>query len=52
LAIDVERSGPRVDRIAQALKNSIAAPPPPGILRVANANMERAIRLVSVVARL
>ena len=47
MAIDVDRAGAAVDRIAQALKlDRFAAAA--GILRVANANMERAIRVVSV----
>src|SRR5207237_6709072 len=47
MAIDVERAGAAVDRIARTLKlDRIAAAA--GILRVANANMERAIRQVSV----
>ena len=47
MAIDVDRAGAAVDRIAKALKlDRFAAAA--GILRVANANMERAIRLVSV----
>jgi N-methylhydantoinase A/oxoprolinase/acetone carboxylase beta subunit len=47
MPIDVERAGAAVDRLARAMKldrNAAAA----GILRVANANMERAIRVVSV----
>jgi N-methylhydantoinase A/oxoprolinase/acetone carboxylase beta subunit len=47
MTIDAERAAAAVDRIAQRLKidrPSAAA----GILRVANANMERAIRVVSV----
>jgi N-methylhydantoinase A/oxoprolinase/acetone carboxylase beta subunit len=47
MSIDVERAGAAVDRLARALKlDRIAAAA--GILRVANANMERAIRVVSV----
>jgi N-methylhydantoinase A len=47
MPIDVERAGAAVDRVARALKlDRIAAAA--GILRVANANMERAIRVVSV----
>jgi N-methylhydantoinase A len=47
MAIDVERAGAAVDRIARALKlDRVAAAA--GIVRVANANMERAIRVVSV----
>ena len=47
MAIDVERARAAVDRIARPLKlDRIAAAA--GILRVANANMERAIRVVSV----
>ncbi len=47
MSINVDRAGAAVDRIAQALKlDRFAAAA--GILRVANANMERAIRLVSV----
>jgi len=47
MSIDVERAGAAVDRIARAMKlDRIAAAA--GILRVANANMERAIRVVSV----
>lgn len=47
MSIDVERAAAAVDRIARGLKldRSAAAA---GILRVANANMERAIRVVSV----
>jgi N-methylhydantoinase A len=45
--LDVERAADAVDRIAQRLRlQRVAAAE--GILRVANANMERAIRLVSV----
>jgi N-methylhydantoinase A len=45
--LDVERAGAALDRIAKRLKfNRTAAAA--GILRIANANMERAIRLVSV----
>jgi len=47
MAIDVERAGAAVDRVARKLKlDRVAAAA--GILRVANANMERAIRVVSV----
>jgi len=47
MAIDVERAGAAVDRLARAMKlDRIASAA--GILRVANANMERAIRVVSV----
>jgi N-methylhydantoinase A len=47
MSIDVERAGTAVDRIAHKMKlDRIAAAA--GILRVANANMERAIRVVSV----
>src|SRR5579872_3632420 len=47
MSIDVERSGAAVDHIARRLKlDRIAAAA--GILRVANANMERSIRVVSV----
>ncbi len=47
MAIDVERANAAVARIARQLKvDTIAAAA--GILRVANANMERAIRAVSV----
>jgi N-methylhydantoinase A/oxoprolinase/acetone carboxylase beta subunit len=47
MSIDIERSGAAIDRIARRLKlDRIAAAA--GILRVANANMERAIRVVSV----
>jgi N-methylhydantoinase A len=47
MAIDVERAGAAVDRVARKMKlDRIAAAA--GILRVANANMERAIRVVSV----
>ena len=47
MAIDVERAEAAVDRVARKLKlDRIAAAA--GILRVANANMERAIRVVSV----
>jgi len=47
MSIDVERAGAAVDRLARAMKlDRIAAAA--GILRVANANMERAIRVVSV----
>jgi N-methylhydantoinase A len=47
MPIDVERAGAAVDRIARKMKlDRIAAAA--GILRVANANMERAIRVVSV----
>jgi len=45
--LDVERAGTAVDSIAKHLRlDRVAAAE--GILRVANANMERAIRLVSV----
>ncbi len=47
MSIDVERAGAAVDRVAREMKlDRIAAAA--GILRVANANMERAIRVVSV----
>ncbi len=47
MKIDAERAGTAVDRIARALKlDRIAAAA--GIIRVANANMERAIRAVSI----
>jgi len=47
MSIDVERAGAAVDRVARKMKlDRIAAAV--GILRVANANMERAIRVVSV----
>ena len=47
MSIDVERAGAAVDRLARAMKlDRIAAAA--GVLRVANANMERAIRVVSV----
>jgi N-methylhydantoinase A len=47
MAIDVERAGAAVDRVARKMKlDRIAAAA--GILRVTNANMERAIRVVSV----
>jgi N-methylhydantoinase A/oxoprolinase/acetone carboxylase beta subunit len=47
MSLDVERSGAAIDRIARKLKvDRIAAAA--GILRVADANMERAIRVVSV----
>jgi N-methylhydantoinase A/oxoprolinase/acetone carboxylase beta subunit len=47
MSIDVERAGAAVDRVARAMKlDRMAAAA--GILRVANANMERAIRVVSV----
>jgi N-methylhydantoinase A len=45
--IDVDRAGAAVDRIARVLKLDRTAAAA-GILRVANANMERAIRVVSV----
>ena len=45
--IDVERAHAAVDGIARALKLDVVAAAA-GILRVANANMERAIRLVSL----
>ena len=45
--LDVQRAAAAVDRIAQRLRlDRVAAAE--GVLRVANANMERAIRLVSV----
>jgi N-methylhydantoinase A/oxoprolinase/acetone carboxylase beta subunit len=47
MAIDAQRAGAAVDRIAHRLKIEQAAAAA-GILRVANANMERAIRVVSV----
>ncbi len=47
MQLDIERAGRAIDTVAQALKlDRIAAAA--GIVRVANANMERAIRLVSV----
>lgn len=47
MAINVERAATAVDRVARVMKlDRIAAAA--GILRVANANMERAIRVVSV----
>ncbi len=47
MSIDVARAGIAVDRLARTMKlDRIAAAA--GILRVANANMERAIRVVSV----
>ena len=47
MSIDVERAAAAVDRLARTMKlDRIAAAA--GILRVANANMERAIRVVSV----
>ncbi len=45
--VDAERASAAVDRIARALKLDRTAAAA-GILRVANANMERAIRVVSV----
>jgi N-methylhydantoinase A/oxoprolinase/acetone carboxylase beta subunit len=47
MTIDAQRAAAAVDRIAQRLKIDRAAAAA-GILRVANANMERAIRVVSV----
>jgi N-methylhydantoinase A len=47
MTIDVERSEAAVDRIAKALRLSRTATAE-GILRVANANMQRAIGVVSV----
>jgi N-methylhydantoinase A/oxoprolinase/acetone carboxylase beta subunit len=47
MTIDAERAGAAVGRIAAQLKIDLAAAAA-GILRVANANMERAIRVVSV----
>jgi N-methylhydantoinase A/oxoprolinase/acetone carboxylase beta subunit len=47
MTIDVQRAAAAVDRIAARLKTDRAAAAA-GILRVANANMERAIRVVSV----
>ena len=47
MAIDVERAAAAVDRIARRLKLSRDGAAS-GILRVANANMERAIRTISV----
>jgi N-methylhydantoinase A/oxoprolinase/acetone carboxylase beta subunit len=47
MTIDAERAGVAVDGIAQQLKIDRASAAA-GILRVANANMERAIRVVSV----
>jgi N-methylhydantoinase A len=47
MRLDIDRSGRAIDTIAHALKlDRVAAAA--GIVRVANANMERAIRLVSV----
>lgn len=47
MRLDVERAANAVDRIARALKTDRVAAAA-GIVRVANANMERAVRLVSV----
>jgi N-methylhydantoinase A/oxoprolinase/acetone carboxylase beta subunit len=47
MRIDVDRAGAAVDRVASRLGLSRTAAAE-GILRVANANMERAIRVVSV----
>ena len=47
MSIDVERAGAAVDRLARTMKLDRTAAAA-GILRVANANMERAIRVVSV----
>ncbi len=47
MSIDVERAGAAIDRIARALELDRTAAAA-GILRVANANMERVIRVVSV----
>jgi N-methylhydantoinase A/oxoprolinase/acetone carboxylase beta subunit len=47
MTIDAERAAAAVNRIAAGLKIDLAAAAA-GILRVANANMERAIRVVSV----
>lgn len=47
MTIDADRAAEAVDRIAKLLKLDRAAAAA-GILRVANANMERAIRVVSV----
>jgi N-methylhydantoinase A/oxoprolinase/acetone carboxylase beta subunit len=47
MSIDVERAGAAVDRLARAMKLDRTAAAE-GILRIANANMERAIRVVSV----
>src|SRR5579872_4548145 len=47
MSIDVERAAAAVDRIARVMKMGRVAAAA-GILRVANANMERAIRVVSV----
>ncbi len=47
MTIDADRAAAAVDRIAKRLKMDRAAAAA-GILRVANANMERAIRVVSV----
>jgi N-methylhydantoinase A/oxoprolinase/acetone carboxylase beta subunit len=47
MTFDAERAAAAVNRIAAALKIDLAAAAA-GILRVANANMERAIRVVSV----
>jgi N-methylhydantoinase A/oxoprolinase/acetone carboxylase beta subunit len=47
MTIDAERAAAAVDRIAERLKIDRASAAA-GILRVANANMERAIRVVSV----
>ena len=47
MTLDVERAGRAIDTVAKALKlDRVAAAA--GIVRVANANMERAIRLVSL----
>lgn len=47
MTVDVDRAAAAVDRIANCLKIDSASAAA-GILRVANANMERAIRVVSV----
>jgi N-methylhydantoinase A/oxoprolinase/acetone carboxylase beta subunit len=47
MTIDADRAAAAVDRIAARLKIDLASAAA-GILRVANANMERAIRVVSV----
>jgi N-methylhydantoinase A len=47
MRVDADRAGTAVDRIARRLKLDQAAAAE-GILRIANSNMERAIRVVSV----
>jgi N-methylhydantoinase A len=47
MPVDADRAASAVDRIARRLKLDLAAAAA-GILRVANSNMERAIRVVSV----